>query len=121
MKLPAILEGESRTRLVQGAIGGAILTMIIGFGWGGWQLQSTAQEHAETKVNAAVVAALTPICVAKFQNAAESQAKLVALKATDSWKQEDFIAEGGWATFAGSKEPYSNVAEASAEALSGTT
>jgi hypothetical protein len=118
MKLPPILEGESRARLIQGAVAGAIATMVIGFGWGGWLLQSTSQERTETKVKAAVVAALAPICVDRFRHASDSAAKLVALKATDSWKQEDFVAKGGWATFSGSAEPNSGVAEACAGLLS---
>jgi hypothetical protein len=41
MELPAILQGESVTRLLQGAAAGAVLTMIIGFNWGGWALGIT--------------------------------------------------------------------------------
>jgi hypothetical protein len=36
MEMPAILKGESLTRLAQGAAVGAVVTMIIGFNWGGW-------------------------------------------------------------------------------------
>jgi hypothetical protein len=117
MKLPPILEGESRARLTQGFVVGAILTMAVGFGFAGWQLQGRAEQRAEKQADAAVVAALTPICVARFREAAGAPAKLVALKAIDSWKQDAFVASGGWATFAGSKEPNSTVAEACAQAL----
>jgi len=58
MQLPSMLQGESRTRLIQGAIAGALLTMILGFGWGGWQLQSSAHKAAELQTNKALVAAL---------------------------------------------------------------
>lgn len=117
MNLPPILQGNSLTRLVQGAVGGAIVAMVLGFGWGGWQLQSKAQKQAETAATAAVVAALAPICVEKFQRTADSQATLVKLKAIDSWKQDTFVTAGGWATFAGN-EPNRNVAEACAKMLS---
>jgi hypothetical protein len=43
---------------------------------------------------------------------------LAELKATDSWKQDTFIAKGGWATFPGMESPNSNVAEACAKMLS---
>ena len=117
MKLPAILEGESRVRLIQGAVAGGVLTIVVGFGWGGWTLGSTAEKTAEMSASKATVAALAPICVDKFRHDADSQAKLVALKATDSWQQDTFVAKGGWATFPGSKEPADGVAEACANIL----
>lgn len=116
MNLPSILKGESLTRLMQGVAAGAVVTMIIGFGWGGWQLQSTAQKTADARASDAVIAALTPICVDKFENAADSKATMVALKATDSWKQDVFIENGGWSKFPGT-QPNRDVAEACAKAL----
>jgi len=118
MNLPPILKGESRTRLLQGAGGGAVIAMILGFGWGGWQLQGTAEKMADQRATEAVVAVLAPICVDKFQHAADATATLVALKAADSWKREDFVEKGGWATFPGSA-PNGDVAEACAKMLSG--
>jgi hypothetical protein len=117
MKLPPILQGESLTRLLQGAVTGALATVVLGFGWGGWQLESKAQKLASQSAINAVVAALAPICVDKFQHAADATTTLIKLKATDSWKQDSFITEGGWATFPGN-EPNSNVAEACAKLLS---
>jgi hypothetical protein len=35
MQVPSILQGESRTRLIQGMVIGAVASMIIGFSWGG--------------------------------------------------------------------------------------
>lgn len=117
MKLPPMLQGEQLTRLLQGAVAGAVITMVVGFGWGGWQLQSKSEKHAQESVNSALVAALAPICVEKFRRAADAKASLVALKATDSWKQDTFVEKGGWATFAGA-EPNRNVVEACAKLLS---
>jgi hypothetical protein len=118
MNLPAILQGESRVRLIQGAVTGSVLTMILGFGYFGWQLQTNAERSADMRVNTALVAALTPICVEKFRNAADVKATLVALNATDSWRRDDFVEKGGWATFAGTGQPNSGVAEACAKVLS---
>ena len=36
MAIPAILQGDSLTRLLQGAAAGAAATLFIGFYWGGW-------------------------------------------------------------------------------------
>ncbi len=118
MKLPPILQGDSLTRLLQGAAGGAVIAMIVGFGWGGWQLGSTAEKTADARASSAVVAALAPICVDKFQHGTDVKADLVALKKTDSWERDSFVKKGGWATFPGSA-PNSDVAEACAKILSG--
>lgn len=119
MQLPPIFQGESRVRLMQGAVAGSLLTMVLGFGWGGWQLQSHADRRAELQVNEAVVVALAPVCADKFRHADGAPATLVALKATDSWSRDSFVEKGGWATLPGSAEPKSGVAEACARILSG--
>src|SRR3569833_769452 len=114
-----ILKGDSLTRLMQGASIGAVIAMIIGFSWGGWMLQSKAQKLADQKAEAAVVTALTPICVDKFEQAADAKATLAALKAEDSWKRDNFVSKGGWATFPGNA-PNRDVAEACAKVLGET-
>jgi hypothetical protein len=118
MQLPLILQHDSRTRLIQGAAVGSLLTMVIGFGFSGWQLAGNVERRAEQRVDAAVVTALTPICVEKFRSAADAKATLVAFNAIDSWHRDDFVEKGGWATFPGSKAPNSGVAEACARILS---
>ena len=117
MHLPLMLQGEQLTRLVQGAVIGAIATVAIGFGWGGWQLHSKSEKLAQQRADEAMVAALAPICVDKFQHANDAKATLVALKATNSWSQDSFIEKGGWATFPGTT-PNRMVADACAKMLS---
>jgi hypothetical protein len=118
MRLPNFLLGQSRERLVQGVVIGSLVTMALGFGFGGWQFQRNAERRADLRVDAAVVAVLTPICVDNFKHASDAAATLVALNATDSWHRDTFVEKGGWATFPGNKEPNSAVAEACAELLS---
>lgn len=118
MKLPPILQGESVTRLLQGAAAGAVIAMILGFGWGGWQLGSAAEEMATQRAKSAVVAALARICVDKFQHGADAKAELIALKKIDSWQRDNYVTKGGWAKFPAS-EPNRDVAEACAKILSG--
>ena len=117
MQLPAILQGESRTRLLQGVAIGAVATMVIGFAWGGWTLGSTAKEMAQKSGASAVVAVLAPICVDKFQLATDAPSNLVELKKVSSWQQGTFVEKGGWATFPGSPAPDSTVARACGELL----
>ena len=78
---------------------------IAGFTWGGWVTGGKAEADATQRSNAAVVVALTPVCVEKFKRAEGVTANLVALKKVDSWSQGDFVEKGGWATFPGSNSP----------------
>ena len=117
MQLPKILQGKSLTRLLQGAFAGFLATVVIGFGWGGWMLGSTAKKMADQSTSSAVVAALAPVCVDKFQHATEAKATLAQLKLIDLWKQDAFIEKGGWATFAGMELSNRNVAEVCAKML----
>ena len=49
-----------------GRVIGATAIMIVGFSWMGWTLNSTTQRVATNVVNSAVIAALTPFCVASY-------------------------------------------------------
>ena len=118
MPLPSILQGDSLTRLVQGAAAGAIATMIIGFSWGGWVTGGTSKELVQKSVNTALVSALSPICVDKFQRSAEVNANLVEFKKVNSWQQGSFIEKGGWATMPGGDTANEAVAQACATMLS---
>ena len=102
-----------------GAVAGAIALAIVGFSWGGWVTGGAAETLARNSAATAVVAALTPICVEKFQQAADASANLAEMKkATYSWDQSKFVERGGWATMPGGTEPNSAVAKACAETLS---
>ena len=89
MQVPSILQGESLTRLLQGAAVGAVATMIVGFNWGGWSLSSTADKMAKEQSDLAVVRALAPVCADKFRALPDAAAKTVALSKVNSWKRAD--------------------------------
>jgi hypothetical protein len=114
MKIPI----ETKPALL-GIAGGAAALAIIGFTWGGWITGGKAEATAMTRVNDAVVEALAPVCVDKFQRAGDATANLAALKKIDSWSQGEFIEKGGWATVPGTnpKERVSAVAKACAVLL----
>jgi alpha/beta superfamily hydrolase len=84
-----MLQGESLTRLLQGAAAGAVATIVVGFSWGGWSLGSTADTMAKQRSELAVVAALAPVCADKFRALPDAEAKKVALSKVDSWKRRD--------------------------------
>jgi alpha/beta superfamily hydrolase len=114
MKLPV----ETKPA-VWGFVCGAAALAIAGFSWGGWMTGSKAEAAASTRADAAVVAALAPVCVVQFQRAADVAINLAALKKVDSWSQAEFIEKGGWATVADAKPSaqVSSVAKACAELL----
>jgi hypothetical protein len=117
MKLPAILQRASVTRLLQGAFVGFAATAIIGFTWGGWTLEKTAEKMAEKSAATAAVSALAPICVNKFRHSMDAKANLGELMKVNSWQQGSFIENGGWATPPGSDRANSAVAQACANLL----
>jgi hypothetical protein len=118
MELPSILQGQSLTRLLQGAAAGAVATMIVGFNWGGWTLGSTAEKATKERATSAVVAALAPICVDRFRQATDATANFSALsKINYVWDRGTFVEKGGWATMPGAASPDSAVAAACAELL----
>jgi hypothetical protein len=95
---------------------GAVLCAIVGLKWGGWETRSSAQVLAQERVNAALVKAFTPICVAKFQAAANAAVKLDELKKISSaWARESFVREGRWAEIG--HEQNTPVIDACADAL----
>jgi hypothetical protein len=112
MQVPSFLQGESLKRLMQGAALGAVATIVVGFNWGGWTLGSTAKDMAQKSSVSAVVAALAPLCVDRFQRANDSPNNLIELKKVSTWQQGSFVEKGGWATFPGSPSPDSAVASA---------
>jgi len=118
MDMPAILQGDSLKRLLQGAAVGAVATMVIGFNWGGWVTGGTAREEVQKSTTSAVISALSPICVDKFQHSAEAVTNMVELKKVASYQQGSFIEKGGWATLPGTDAANSAVARACAEMLS---
>ena len=103
---------------IWGVVVGSILTMIVGFSWGGWTTSSTANQVATKQADAAVTAALVPICLAQEKSDGVKGKKLGELKAiTSSYEQTEFVMKTGWATFPGKADPNRDVAEACASAL----
>ena len=123
MKVPSFLspyvDGDSPKRLLQGLAVGAVATLVIGFNWGGWQLGGTADKRVEAASEAAMVAALAPICADKFERAANADNSLVVdLGAIRAWDRDSHLIKTGWATFPGGAKPDDEVADACAKLIS---
>ena len=98
---------------VLGLICGAVIAMIIGFGWGGWTTRGTTQKTT----GEAVLASQAAICVAQFMKQPNHEEKLKELGDLDSWKRSEFIEKGGWDKMPGQEKAGSSVAEACAKGL----
>jgi len=102
---------------ILGAVGGAIALAIYGFAWGGWVTGTSADRTAKQRADIAVVAALLPVCVAKFNTASDVAINTAALKKVNSWEQGSYVEKGGWANMPGGTTVNTDLARACAEAL----
>lgn len=97
--------------------GACVLTMIVGFTWGGWVTGGTAQARVEAASEQAAAELAASICVHRFLQAPDAAAKLAALKEETRWSRDDFVQDAGWTTFASAEEPVDGAAELCAEQL----
>ena len=104
---------ESIKPFVGGMVIGAIVLLIVIFSTG-WVVTSSSAEEMGEK---AVVDRLAAICVAQFQQDPNSEERLKELKETNSWKRDEYVEEGGWATIPGDESPDRKVAEECARQL----
>ena len=98
---------------IWGFIGGAVVAMIVGFGWGGWMTSGTA--NAATAK--AVVSSQAAICVAQFVRQPDHEAKLKEFGEVSRWTRNEFIEKGGWDRMPGQEKADSEVARACAEGV----
>ncbi len=75
MRIPAILQGEARTRFLQGIAAGAVAAITIGFFWGGWVTEGTARTMSAMAESSGRMSVLVPMCVAQFTAADGAVAK----------------------------------------------
>jgi len=101
-------------------VGVAALTMAIGFTAGGWVTGGTAAKQAEASTEQAVAKLAADICASRFLAASDAQAQLAQLKGIDSWKQDNFIEDGGWVSFANTDTPIAGAANLCAEKVLAT-
>jgi hypothetical protein len=106
----------SKTALFWSCAGCIVATLIVGFTWGGWVTGGSAQDMAEGAAEQARAEVAAAVCVDKFMAATDARLQLASLKEnTSSWRQENFIEDGGWAVVA--DQEYDGAAELCAEQL----
>jgi hypothetical protein len=98
---------------IWGLICGAIVTIIIGFAWGGWSTAATTKKMTEK----AVVASDARICVAQFMAQPNKADKLKEFEKVSSWERPKFVEKGGWDKMPGQKQSDYEVTRACADKL----
>jgi hypothetical protein len=112
------MEFPAQTKpFVWGAVGGAILTLVIGFYWGGWQTTSSASRMAKEQSAMKVIAALAPFCVDRFLKSADAAQSAELLKLTTNYDRGSFLEKGGYTSTPGSTETNWGVGRACGDLL----
>jgi len=102
-------------------VGGALVTVYVGFNFGGWVTNGGAVAMAKETAATAVAERLGSICVAQFNRDKAKSEKLVEMKGKDAWEIGRFIDAQSWAIMPGDEKSDSGVADACARQLSKTS
>ncbi len=103
------------------AAGGAIVWWIVLAVVFGWVPAGSAEKKAQERADAAVLDALTPLCVAMFNQDGERETKLEALQKANTWERDDFVMKQGWATMPDGEKPDLRVAQECASRILATS
>jgi hypothetical protein len=109
----------TKTALFWWCVASSVVTMIIGFTWGGWVRGATAQNMAAVMAEDAVVKRLAPICVAQFKQDPARDQELKELKELSVYERGDYVKKQVWAKMPGEQEADSKVAEDCAKLITG--
>jgi len=90
-----------------------ILTLIVGFNWGGLVTSATAEKMTTD----ALAQRLSSICVGQFNQDPQKDQKLTELKDISSYQRDDYVKDQGWATMPGEAQPDHQVADGCAKLI----
>ena len=102
-------------------VGGALVTMYVGFNFGGWVTNGGAVAMAKETAATAVAERLGTICVAQFKGDKTKSEKLVQMKGKDAWEIGRYIDAQTWSIMPGAEKSESGVADACAKQLAKTS
>lgn len=83
--------------VIWGVIVGSVLTMAVGFMWGGWVTGGTASGLAQEAAKAARADVVAAVCVNNFMASSDPRAQQEELVALRSYQQRDFVEKAEWA------------------------
>jgi hypothetical protein len=95
----------TKTQVFWSCAASVVVTIIVGFAWGGWVRGGTADEMATKAAAGARAELASAICVSRFASGPDATAQIAALKATDSWRRDAFLEERGWVALPGVEKP----------------
>jgi len=107
----------TKAGLIWAAVGASVLTMVVGFTWGGWVTGGSAQAMAEKGSQNAREQLVASICVENFIADSNATANLVALKEESSYQRDNFIEDGGWNNITALDEQVTGAARLCAQQL----
>ena len=96
-----------------GLVVGAVIAIIIGFGWGGWTTAGTTQQKSKE----AVLASQAAICVAQFMKDSNYEDNFKEFEKASSWEKSKFVEKGGWDKMPGQKTADYSVSRACVDGL----
>ena len=102
---------------VWGACAGAAAMAIIGFSQLGWMTGGKAEQLAQDRASAEVVAALVPFCVAKAQQDPDKGIYAKLQTETSPYSRSAMVMKAGWATVGSERSPDDALARACSEKL----
>ncbi len=107
----------TKTILFWACLASIILTVFVGFTWGGWVTAAGAQKAADTMAKDAVVQRLVPICVDQFNRDPDKASKVGEMDGMTPSQQAKYVQDQGWATISGVEKPDRKVADACTKLL----
>lgn len=107
----------TKTALFWVCLASVLLTMLLGFTWGGWVRSGAAQQAADLRARDAVVNRLATICISQFNQDPAKDQKLIEMQEISSFQRGNFVTEQGWATMPGEEQSDRRVADACATQL----
>ena len=103
----------TKTVVFWSGLGLIILTIVVGFNWGGWVTGGTAHEMAAD----AITQRLSLICIGQYNQDPQKDQKLTELQDLRSYQRREYVEEQGWATMPGEAEADGTVANECAKQL----
>ncbi len=107
----------SKTQTFWACVACVVLTLVLGFTWGGWVTGGTAREMVEDATEEARVQLAAAVCVDEFIKTADARTQLAELEELSSYRRGEFLEEAGWGVIPGTGEIDDEVADRCAERL----
>jgi hypothetical protein len=107
----------TKTAVFWACVASVLVTLIVGFTWGGWVRGATAKSMADTMAEEAVAKRLAPICVLQANGDPAKDQKLKEMSEKSSYERGDYVKAQGWARMPGDTETDAKVADMCARLL----